>query len=244
MQTLTRTLLVATLILGATLTHAEDTDGFESSLNAGAILTDGNSDTQNANIGLDTHRIEGKNEFNAKVNFNYGKTEGVTVVNKLQADAQARRNLEKKAYAYLGGDYLADDIAKLDYRVTVGPGVGTDLLHGGDTRLNVELGAVVVGESVAEVPSSTFAALRLAEIFQYKISDSAKIWQSATYVPEWDDFDNYTLMIELGAKSDMTERISLRLVFQNRYDSTPATEDGVELEKNDISLIAGLGVKL
>ncbi len=35
-------------------------------------------------------------------------------------------------------------------------------------------------------------------------------------------------------------RVNLRLVLQNKYDSTPA----MDLGKNDLTLIAGIGVSL
>jgi hypothetical protein len=38
----------------------------------------------------------------------------------------------------------------------------------------------------------------------------------------------------------MSERLSLRVVLQNNYDSTPAAET----KRNDLNLIAGLGFTL
>ena len=59
-------------------------------------------------------------------------------------------------------------------------------------------------------------------------------------MPEASDFDNYLLTGEVGAEADINDRLSLRVVLQDRYDSTPAAGK----ERNDLSLIAGLGFSL
>jgi len=38
----------------------------------------------------------------------------------------------------------------------------------------------------------------------------------------------------------MNDRVSLRVVLQDKYDSTP----GEGLEQNDVTLVAGIGIKL
>ena len=159
-------------------------------------------------------------------------------------EGQFRASLTTASYAYTGISALKDDIADVDYRVTFGPGLGTDLIRSDTTRLNVELGGAWVAEDVGGRASSDFWAWRAAEMFNIKLSKTATIRQSVTLVPEVGDFENFIVTAELGAESAMTERINLRIVLQDRFDNTPAEKDGVRLEENDISLITGLSVHL
>ena len=60
------------------------------------------------------------------------------------------------------------------------------------------------------------------------------------YLPEAEDFDNYLLTAEVGIEAAVSTRVSLRVVLQDKYDNTPA----LGAERNDLSLIAGLGFTL
>jgi hypothetical protein len=86
----------------------------------------------------------------------------------------------------------------------------------------------------------------------YAFSDKAKIWQSAEYLPKANDFGDYLLSAEVGAEAAMNSRVSLRIVLQDKYDSTPAivladkndSASGSALNANDLTLIAGVAIKL
>ena len=69
---------------------------------------------------------------------------------------------------------------------------------------------------------------------------NAKLVQSLEYLPEAEDFDNYLLVGEIGVEAAMSDRLSLRVVLQSKYDNTPAEGK----ERNDLSLIAGIGMHL
>ena len=60
------------------------------------------------------------------------------------------------------------------------------------------------------------------------------------WLPEFSDFSNYLLNAEVGIEADITAGISLRVLAKDSYDSEPAAGR----EKNDLSVIAGLGVRL
>jgi putative salt-induced outer membrane protein YdiY len=134
---------------------------------------------------------------------------------------------------------LNDDIAEIDYRATVGPGLGLYLVKNDSTALSVEGGLAYVWEEVADIEDD-YLALRLAESFEYKFAEKSKIWQSIVYMPEAEDFDNYLVTAEVGVEAPLQGRLNLRVVLQDKYDSQP----GEGIEKNDLVLIAGVGIKL
>ncbi len=83
-------------------------------------------------------------------------------------------------------------------------------------------------------------ALRMAERGVLKTSATSKIWESIEYLPAIDDFSDYLINAEAGAEAAMNSRLSLRLVLQDKFDSTP----GKGLKQNDLVLIGGLTFKL
>ncbi len=50
----------------------------------------------------------------------------------------------------------------------------------------------------------------------------AKIWEAVDYVPKVDDFEQYLLTREAGAEAALNAHLTLRVVFQDTYNSKPA----------------------
>ena len=233
-------------------------DGWTTALNAGLTMTDGNSETMAANVGLATEgEKDGLGSVIAGADFNYGEstvsstatdpatgesvvteTEETTVEN-AKAFANVKKTLSPMMFAYLDGSVLYDDVALIDYRATLGPGLGFYLLKNDKRQLSLEAGPSYVWEKV-DGASNDYLALRFAERYSCQATKTAKLVQSLEYVPEAEDFDNYLLTGEIGVEAAMSERLNLRVVVQDKYDSTPAAN----AEYNDVSLIAGLGLSL
>lgn len=231
--------------------------GLATALNAGLTLTDGNSETLAANVGLKTEgEQEGLGSVLAGAEFNYGestvKTEttdeaGVTTVaerdEKTVENAKVFANVKKtlcpRTFLSLDGTAAYDDVADIDYRATLGPGLGAYLVKNEKRELSLEAGPSYLWEKVAGA-SDDYLALRFAERYVCQALKNAKLVQSLEYLPEAEDFDNYLLMGEIGIEAAMSEHLNLRVVLQDKYDNTPASGK----ERNDLSLIAGVGISM
>ncbi|NCD21520.1 MAG: DUF481 domain-containing protein [Spartobacteria bacterium] len=231
--------------------------GLATALNAGLTMTDGNSETLAANVGLKTEgEKEGLGSVLAGAEFNYGEntvktetTDEAGVVTVTENDektienakifANAKKTLTPKTFGYVDGSALYDDVADIDYRATLGPGLGFYLVKNDKRELSFEAGPSYVWEEVGGV-SDDYLALRFAERYTCQALENAKLVQSLEYVPEAEDFDNYLLVGEIGVEAAMNERLNLRVVLQDKYDNTPAAGK----ERNDVSLIAGIGISL
>ena len=233
-------------------------DGWTTALNAGLTMTDGNSETMAANVGLTTEGVkDGLGSVIAGADFNYGEstvsstatdpatgesvvteTEETTVEN-AKAFVNVKKTLSAKTFAYLDGSVLYDDVALIDYRATLGPGLGFYLVKNDKRQLSLEAGPSYVWEKV-DGASNDYLALRFAERYSCQATKTAKLVQSLEYLPEAEDFDNYLLTAEVGVEAAMNDHLSLRIVLQDKYDSTPAPG----AERNDLSLLAGLGFTL
>ena len=231
-------------------------DGWTTALNAGLTMTDGNSETLAANASLVTEgQKEGLGSVIAGAEANYGEStvrgtgpsadgsaqEDVktTTVENAKAYANVKKTLSERTYASLDGSVLYDSIALLDYRAMLGPGLGVYLVKNDKRNLSVEAGPSYVWEQKDGV-TDDYLALRFTERYTCQATKTAKLVQSLEYVPAAEDFDNYLLTGEVGVEAAMSERMSLRVVVQDKYDSTPAPG----AEYNDLSLIAGIGFTL
>lgn len=228
----------------ATIAQEKPKNGFKSTLSVGVSLTDGNSETLQANAAIITEGEKtGLGSVRAGIEGNYGEStvddQKDTTVENARVFSNVKKTISTMTFGYMDGSVLYDDIAQIDYRATIGPGLGVYLLKNDKSSFSIEIGGSYIWESVADV-SDNYFAIRFAERFSHAISGTAKIWQSAEYLPKANDFQDYLLTAELGAESAMTERLNMRIVIQDKFDSTP----GAELEKNDLALIAGISLSL
>ena len=246
--------LVVAALTACTVTAQEAAEGkLKTSLSAGVTLTDGNSETLQANSTLLTEGERARlGSVRAGIEANYGENrvkaageDGVTTdrndttIENARAFANAKKTLSPRYFTSVDGGVQYDKIAKIDYRAILAPGLGAYLLKNDSTTLSIEVGPAYIWEKVADV-TDNYPAARAAQRLDHALSETAKIWQSAEFLPMADDFGDYLMNVEVGAEAALNSRMNLRLVLQNKHDSTP----GAGLEKNDLTLIGGVSLSL
>ncbi len=211
---------------------------------AGLTLTRGNSDTLLATLSLDTKRKWDKDEAIFGVSGGYGESKVNDVNTKntefIQGYGQYNRLFTDRFYGALRLDGQYDGIAGIEYRFKVSPLAGYYLIKDTNMTLAVEGGPSLIMEHLKDEPSRAYWAARLAERFEYKLTDTTKVWESLEYLPKVDDWtQNYLVNFEAGIDTAISKHWSLRVVFQDQYASEPAPDR----KKNDLRLIAGTAYK-
>jgi putative salt-induced outer membrane protein YdiY len=207
-------------------------------------LSNGNSDSLLFQLGGESKYVNDKHSFNSSAAYAYGSTktdEGEDDTTRDTSSAKAKYSyaFSEPWFGYFSTDYLQDEIADIDYRVTAGPGGGLNLIKNEKLTLSVEAGVVYFAERVGETDKNELA-LRFSQNYTHQLNENAKLWQSLEVLSTADDTDDYLLNAELGVESILSGNLSLRVVLQNRYDNIPAEES----EKNDLILTAGISVSL
>ena len=258
-------ILIGTMVLalvGATAAQAAgkkkaakepEEPAFKTALNVAATMTDGNSDTLGVNASLVTEgEKEGLGSVVAGIEGNYGETttkstdaEGnvtetdETTVENAKAYFNAKKTLSPLTFLGLNASAEYDDIADVDYRFTVGPALGFYAFKGEKQSLSFEAGPSYVWEKLAG-ETDDYLAFRFAERYEAQLTKTASLVQTLEYLPKADEFDRYLLNAEVALDVAMNERLSLRLVVKDEYNSDPAPG----AEENDLSVLAGFGFKL
>lgn len=213
---------------------------WETTAAAGLSMTRGNSHTILTTLGLDTKRKFDKDEALAGISGGYGKSQGVRNTDFVQAYGQYNHMLGERLYGGLRVDGNHDGISRLAYRFRVSPLIGYFLIKEDKTHLSIEAGPSVVLEKFESTGSDTYIAARFGEKFEHKLSDTAKVWQSADYVPQIDRWaEKYVINGEVGISSSITKQWGMRVVGQIIHDSEPAAGR----KYNDFRLIAGTDYK-
>ncbi|MEI6970834.1 MAG: DUF481 domain-containing protein [bacterium] len=225
---------------------AADDDGvFTTTISAGSTLASGNSEAFQVN---GTFVVEGEKRELGSVRTgaeaNYGRSTTIeevksTTVHNARIFGNVKRTLSEVMFAYLDGQAFNDKVALVDHRITLGPGCGAYLVKNVSTSLSAEVGPAYIWESMDGINKDRWT-VRIGERFTRVISESAKTWQSAEYLPDEEDFYKYLVNTEVGIEAALNAHMNLRLVVQDKYDSQPADK----LKHNDLTVVAGIGVKL
>ncbi|SRR6266511_1189227 len=211
---------------------------WESTAGAGLTISRGNSDAITGTGNILAQRKWEHSELRLGADVTYGENDGVKSAETYHAFGQFNWLFSERAYGYTRADGLHDDIADVQYRVTLSPGAGYYFIKNAKTRLSAEVGPGVVFERQGARETAYFT-LRVAERFELKFSDKTRLWESAEWLPQVDDFNNSIINGELGLETQLTARFSLRLFAQDTYDNEPAPGR----KKNDVKLVTQLAYK-
>lgn len=246
-----RKLLIGGLVLATTNTaFAQDTNNttaadWTKSVSAGLSLTDGNSNASNFNLNGKMGRDYQNEVWRFEADYNFGDTKETPdsprteTRNDYRFLGDYRRIFDDVYFGGIGADLRHDEIADLDYRFTISPSVGMYLIKEDDLKLSVEGGPSYVFEELGG-ESDSYLAPRIANRLDWKISDTAKLFQTAEYLFDISDSSAYLLNAEIGIETTVTELVSLVVSIKDAYNNNPAEGK----EKNDLAIISGLKLNL
>lgn len=240
-------LLGASPLFGQTATTTTATNAppknppWDVSAAAGLTLTRGNSKTLlfTANVAANKKWDHDQNELNLGADGVYGENDNVKNAESVHGFGQYNRLFSERAFGYLRLEGLHDAIADIDYRLQVSPGAGYYFLKQTNLTLRGEVGPGYIYEHDGDGTTRSYMSLRVAERFEYKLNDHAKIWECAEYLPQVDDFQNYIINAEIGVETTMTKKLSLLAYIQDSYHSEPAAGR----LKNDLKLVSAIKYK-
>jgi putative salt-induced outer membrane protein YdiY len=221
-----------------TATVATNKPAWESSISAGLSLTKGNSDTLLTTAAFKTRMKTPANEFMFGVDGAYGESDSVKNNETLHGVSQYNHLFSDRFYAFLNVEGLHDGIADLQYRFTFSPGAGYYFVKTTNTTFAGEFGPGLITQRLGGV-DTTYATLRLAERFEHKLNDGARIWEKAEILPQANKLQNFLVNAEVGAEAALTKTFSLRVALQDNFDNHPAPGR----KKNDVRLISGVVYK-
>ncbi len=86
--------------------------------------------------------------------------------------------------------------------------------------------------------SSSYATLRVGEKFHQALSDRARLWQTAEFLPQVDQLNNYIINAELGIEADLTKdkKFRLRSYVTDTFNNEPATGR----KQNDLTWVTAI----
>jgi putative salt-induced outer membrane protein YdiY len=219
---------------------------WDRSLAIGFNMTSGNSNTKLFTVLGRGYYENNKDIVDLTTMYNFGEDSAVnneegdsTTRNDFRALASYNRLLDDRIYLGLGTRFFYDDIADIDYRVFVDPSLGNYFIKDNSFKFRLEAGPSYVFERVGGIKSD-YLAPRIGDRFEWIISCTSKIYQSADILFDVTDSNNYLVNAELGAEAALSSSMSLVFLARETYDNQPAEGR----KKDDLALITALKVAI
>lgn len=209
---------------------------WNTTVSLGFNLNQGNSETTQLNASA---RTEGKFKDGYSLILggtgSYGEVNGSTVVQRYRIYTQLNRDITDWYYLYFRADHLHDDIADIDYRSHLSPGVGFHVYQQKKFEIKAELGPGFHFERKGGIEENLPTA-RAATLINYKFNEWAAIRSYAEYRGAVERFRNYYIVAAIGLENKITKRFSSHIVLEDYYVNEPAAG----FQANDLTLYAGL----
>lgn len=213
------------------------------SLVAGAIISSGNTESENYNISFDAVRRADVDRLSFGAGYFFGRqTDPDTGIESTTTDnwfVQGKYDyfFTEKFYGYANARVERDRIAALDLRFTPGVGVGYQWVESADFNFNTEAGITWVYEDYETGDSESHFAARFAYHVDKKINDKVKLFHNLEYLPSLEDIEDFNVTADAGLRATLTANMFGEAKVEWRYDATPAPG----AEKNDLRWVLGVG---
>ena len=212
--------------------------GWTTTASLGVSAAQGNSDTLQVSAGYDTAYRTATDEIFFNGLYSFGESDGDKSTDALQLGARYNRLLTDRFYVGGGVDYLRDDIANLDYRVTAVAYAGYYVIKNDQISLSFEGGPGNTWEQ-SDGESDSYFTLRAAERFSWVLGKRVTFKQDAILDLDPADFDNYLVTVGAYLDTKITDSLTWRLAGTYIYDNQPQGD----LEDYDATLTSGIAVK-
>jgi putative salt-induced outer membrane protein YdiY len=202
----------------------------------GLTLNRGNTDTTNINLSFDVTRDpKTKDVWKVKGLYQRGDTDGEASADRLFLQARYERNLTERLFFFAELPYLRDKFKSIDYHIAPNAGLGYKLVTNPRTTLSTDAGVGVKWEKNPGLDVKTSAVVTAGDRFEFKLSPTAAITQSANAVWDADDWGDALYTFSAGLAAAVTAKTQLKLELLDAYATRPPAP---EIKKNDVALLA------
>ena len=200
-------------------------------LGAGLALTNGNTDTKNANLSLGVVRDPKKRSV-LRLNGLYlrGDKQGELIVNQTQFTIRDEINLSSRTFVFAQGAYVKDTFKGIRNLFSPTVGIGYKVINTDLMLLSFDTGVGGVWESDIGRPSVATGAYNAGERFSWKVSPTATITQTIASLWKMNDWSDSLHNFTAGLAVSITTHSEVKMEFLDTFKNRPPSPT---LKKND-----------
>lgn len=206
---------------------------------SGVSGSEGNSDLFNLNVSSYLRRRSDESRITIDALYIFETDEGDKTRDEWYADIKYDYFFTERVYGFTTARVQQDDIAQLNLRLSLSPGLGYQWIESEVTSFSTEAGPAYLYENFSNGNSNNSKLTgRFAYFLDKKIIDRVDIFHNTKYFPELKDPTDMYLIAVAGLRSDITERLFTEAKLTVEHDTTPADD----AEDTDLYYTVGVGI--
>jgi len=238
-------ILVLVIILAAMPLFAQEEEDAEKpeptwvgSLGLSFVSTSGNTDTTTGGLEFLLDRKPEPWGLAFVARGNRAEQDGETTAENYLVAARVLRTLSERWEGYGGLQYSRDPFAGLDGRLVASVGATYLAVESAKHKLSFDMGLAYTSEDrVPPEPDVSFPGGEFGLIWEWKLSENAKLTERFMYYPNFDDSADWRVASLTGLESAINSWLALKLSFDLRYRNEPISE---EYESTDTTTTASV----
>jgi putative salt-induced outer membrane protein YdiY len=209
---------------------------WKGNITLGGNLQSGNSETMNISTGLSAVRRSENDRFSLSFLYNRTEDDGNKTAENTYGQLKYDYFFSQKWYLYLNIDMLSDEFADINFRTTIGPGVGYQIWEEDDKALSLEAGGAYTSEDRDQGEDNDWVSARAGVNYMQKLFGRILFTDQFVIYPDLEDTGEYLLRNEASLVTDIGTKLAFKLSNIWERDSSP--DPG--LDEDDLTWILGL----
>ncbi len=210
---------------------------WKSSLALGATYKSGNTEKSLFTMNLKGDRFAPENDWLNSLYSEYGKTEGDQTEGQMRGQSEYRHKFGGgNFFGGVFGEAYYDDIKNIRTRLKLGPNIGYYWINRETMKFDTSVGVNWVYERTATTEHD-FAEMRAAANYLWDFTETASYYFNIEYSANVEDTDDGNGLLVTGLKTKVSTQLAMFIELRDEYDNTP---DGLGVEHNDVTIVAGL----
>lgn len=194
---------------------------WERSAELSLVSTGGNTSTQTLGLGGAIVWRPGPLTTTAHVSFVRSETAGVETARTLVSQIRQARSITATLDVFGRLEYLSNEFAGIDDRLSVDAGVGWRLLEHAEQRLRLDAGLGYSHEARLSGEDLSFALVNLGSDYAWQISRVATLGDAALFTASLNDSEDWRFGNTVRFTTAMTRLLSLKLSHELKYANAP-----------------------
>ncbi|MFZ3214611.1 MAG: DUF481 domain-containing protein [Candidatus Acidiferrales bacterium] len=225
--------------------HPSLLEAWKGGVNLGFAVARGNSETTNLTTGFAADRKTSSDELTLYESSLYSSNDqpgGSVIANSILGGAKYDRNITKRVFVFVSGDYTHDELQDLNLRQIYSGGLGLHAINTPNTTLDLLAGANYTRETYgggATYVARNLAGITLGEDFMHKFGKSTTVSEVFYFYPDLSNTGEYRFALDAGSVTKINKWLGWQMTVSDRYVTNPPIAG---TKSNDIIFSTGINV--
>ena len=206
--------ILCVVFLFASFLNAEE-KAWKEHVEMSYVRTSGNTRTETFSTKLAVERAGDANRYILNGKYLFSKFDGTESVNVLDSDFRYERVFTGRLFGFIGLAYVRDKYSGYDYRFSLGPGLGLDVVKTDNHDLKFMLSSMYYFDKYTsgDVSKNDYATVKVEIHYEWRIRENLTFQTKDEYFVSLEETDSYFIQGEAGIKVNISKALALGVSY-------------------------------